>query len=144
MKRKLPRHVILKRLASGRVAFYYNVPTKYRVLKCPVANEPLGSDHARSMERADTSTASSTNGMGSHTKGLPVTSIAMPKNMYSVDWLFREYKISKAYLDKVAVRSRRDYEWAMACICGTITKKGRSRWRQAGEKHHAAGGRQAV
>jgi hypothetical protein len=122
MKRKLPRHVILKRLASGRVAFYYNVPTKYRVLKCPVANEPLGSDHAKMMERADT-----LNGLfdewDGQRKGLPVTSIAMPK-YGSVDWLFREYKISKAYLDKVAVRSRRDYEWAMARVCGTITKKG--------------------
>jgi hypothetical protein len=33
----------------------------------------------------------------------------MPK-YGTVDWLFREYKTSRAYLDKVSVRSRDDYE----------------------------------
>jgi integrase len=122
MRKKLPRHVIPKRLAGGRVAFYYNVPTKYRAMKCPISNEPLGSDHAKMVELSET-----LNGLfdewDRHRKGLPVTSASMPK-YGSVDWLFREYKISKAYLDKVAVRSRRDYEWAMAEICNTVTKKG--------------------
>ena len=39
---QLPRHVIPKQLAGGETAYYYNVPTKYRKLKCPVQNEPLG------------------------------------------------------------------------------------------------------
>ena len=30
--RRLPRYVIPKRLASGRVAFFYNVPTKHQAL----------------------------------------------------------------------------------------------------------------
>jgi hypothetical protein len=43
-------------------------------------------------------------------KGEPVAAgPGMPK-YGTVDWLFREYKISAAYLDKVAVRSRKDYE----------------------------------
>jgi hypothetical protein len=45
------------------------------------------------------------------------------KSNGTVYWLFREYKISRAYLDKVAVRSRDDYEWAMDQVCNTLTKK---------------------
>jgi len=41
-----------------------------------------------------------------------------------VDWLFREYKSSKAYLEKVAPRSRPDYERVMRLIADTLTKKG--------------------
>jgi hypothetical protein len=41
----LPRYVIAKRLASGRVAFYYNVPKMYRDLGCAVQNAPLGTDY---------------------------------------------------------------------------------------------------
>src|SRR5215471_14448514 len=41
---QLPRHVIPKQLAGGKMAYCYNVPTKYRKLKCSVENEPLGTD----------------------------------------------------------------------------------------------------
>jgi integrase len=119
---ELPRHVIPKRLASGKTAFYYNVPTKWRALKCPVQNEPLGTDYAAMKKRADT-----LNGIfdewDQQRRGLPMSSPAMPK-YGTVDWLFREYKISKAYLEKVAQRSRQDYEWAMREVCDIITKKG--------------------
>lgn len=49
---QLARHVIPKQLAGGETAYYYNVPTKYRKLKCPVQNEPLGTDFALTMKRA--------------------------------------------------------------------------------------------
>jgi hypothetical protein len=118
----LPRHVIPKRLASGKTGFYYNVPTKYRALGCPVANEPLGTDYAE-MERR----AKILNGIfdewDQQRKGLPITSPIMPK-YGTVDWLFREHKLSSAYLEKVAKRSRSNYEWAMQEICDTLTKKG--------------------
>ena len=42
----------------------------------------------------------------------------------TVDWLFREYKNSKAYLDKVAPRSRPDYERTMLVVADLLTKKG--------------------
>ena len=119
---ELPRHVISKTLAKGQTGYYYNVPTKYRKLKCPVENKPLGTDFAAMKARADT-----LNGQfdewEQQRKGLPVSAINMPK-YGTVDWLFREYKLSKAYLEKVAVRSRDDYEWAMEQIRNTPTKKG--------------------
>lgn len=119
----LPRHVIPKRLAKGTTAFYYNVPTKYRALKCPVSNEPLGADFAKMIERAKTLNEQFDE-WDQARKGLPVSGgVAMPK-YGTVDWLFREYKISKAYLEKVAPRSRSDYEWAMDQICDIKTKAG--------------------
>ena len=42
----------------------------------------------------------------------------------TVDWLFREYKQSKAYLKKVAPRSRPDYERTMLLVSDMVTKKG--------------------
>jgi integrase len=118
----LPRHVIPKRLKSGVTAFYYNVPTKYRKLKCPVENEALGTDFAVMKSRADT-----LNGQfdewDQRRKGLPITNILMPR-YGTVDWLFREYKISDAYTKKVAIRSRDDYEWAMDEVCNALTRKG--------------------
>ena len=42
----------------------------------------------------------------------------------TVDWLFREYKRTKAYLEKVSLRSRRDYERTMLLVTYLITKKG--------------------
>jgi hypothetical protein len=130
----LPRHVIPKRLASGKTGFYYNVPTKYRALGCPVANEPLGTDYAEMERRAKT-----LNGIfdewDQQRKGLPITSPIMPK-YGAVDWLFREYKLSNAYLEKVARRSRSNYEWAMSEVCDTITKKGDRVGDRPSEKHH--------
>ena len=91
-----PRHVIEKKLASGKVAFFYNVPTKWRRLNCPVQNEPLGTDYAQMKVRADT-----LNGQFDEwdqaRKGKPVTGGTMTPKYGSVDWLFREYKISRAY-----------------------------------------------
>jgi hypothetical protein len=42
----LPRFVVAKTLADGRVAFYFYVPGKYRKVGCTVANQPLGRDYA--------------------------------------------------------------------------------------------------
>lgn len=118
---ELPRNVIAKRLASKRIAFYYNLPTRYRKLNCNVSNEPLGTDYAVACERAVT-----LNGLfdewDATRKGLPVSGTNEPK-IGSVDWLFREYKASKAYTQKVELRSRRDYEWAMQQLCDALTKK---------------------
>ena len=49
---KLPRHVIYKMLASGNVAYYYNVPSRYRAMNCPVSNAALGTDYAIASRRA--------------------------------------------------------------------------------------------
>src|SRR5262249_13215966 len=42
----------------------------------------------------------------------------------TVDWLFREYKNSNAYLEKVSPRSRTDYERTILMVCNLKTKTG--------------------
>src|SRR5438045_765537 len=42
----LPRYVIAKRLASGAMAYYFNLPTIFRKHGCTIPNEPLGTDYA--------------------------------------------------------------------------------------------------
>jgi hypothetical protein len=56
-------------------------------------------------------------------KGLPISSEAAPR-IGTIDWLFREYRQSRAYLEKVKPRSRRNYEWNMREICDTLTNRG--------------------
>lgn len=53
--------------------------------------------------------------------GEPIESIA---RYGTVDWLFREYKSSNAYLEKVSKRSRPDYERTMLMVADTLTKNG--------------------
>ncbi|QUS39515.1 hypothetical protein RPMA_12235 [Tardiphaga alba] len=119
---ELPRYVIPKKLAAGKVAYYFNVPTRYRKLNCTVPNEPLGTDFAVMMKRAEM-----LNGLFDEwdlaRKGTITIGAEGPK-FGSVDWLFREFKQSKAYLEKVAERSRSDYEWAMQQLCDLTTKRG--------------------
>jgi hypothetical protein len=122
---KLPRHVRTKPLASGETAFYYEVPSKYRKMKCPVPSEPLGTDYSKAC--GDGGRAETLNGLfdewNDARRGLPVSGIEAPR-IGTVDWLFREYKQSKAYTAKVAVRSRTNYEWAMREVCNTLTNRG--------------------
>jgi hypothetical protein len=123
---RLPRYVIAKPLASGKVAFYFNVPTRYRMLGCSIPNEPLGTDY---------STACGSDGKGGRAAALnglfdewlraksgePLPNVVRHG---TVDWLFREYKQTKAYLEKVSERSRPDYERTMLLVTDMITKKG--------------------
>jgi hypothetical protein len=119
---ELPRYVVIRKLAAGKTAYYFNTPEKLRKLKCPVNNEALGADYAAAVERAET-----LNGMldewNQQRRGLPVGSEQAPR-YGTLDWLFREYRTSKAYTEKVAKRSRQNYEWAMQAVCDIVTRKG--------------------
>ena len=128
MKLDLPRYVIPKRLKSGRIAFYFNVPRIYLNAGCPRLNEPLGDDYAAACGHdGKAGRAATLNGLfdewDQSRKGLPISSEAAPA-IGSVDWLFREYKQSKAYTEKVAIRSRKNYEWAMREVGNTLNRKG--------------------
>jgi hypothetical protein len=49
----LPRYVLRKPLKGGW-AYYFNVPIWARKAECPVRNEPLGTDYAAAVQRAET------------------------------------------------------------------------------------------
>ncbi len=122
----LPRYVRPRKLASGQIGFYWIVPTYFRKLGCKIPNEPLGDNYA---------VACGDNGNGGRAAGLNALfdewtakrngePIAGLVRHGTVDWLFREYKQSKAYLKKVALRSRPDYERTMLLVSDMVTKKG--------------------
>ena len=124
----LPRFVIPKTLASGATAFYFNVPTLYRKLGCTISNEPLGTDYTVACgENGEAGRAAALNALFDEWN---TTAQRWPSQRGrvaaygTVDWLFREYKQSKAYLEKVAPRSRPDYERTMLLITDIVTKKG--------------------
>jgi hypothetical protein len=128
VKHVLPRYVIPKHLKSGLVAFYFNVPKLYRNAGCPKLNEPLGTDYVVACGRdGKAGRAATLNALFDEwdqlRRGLPVSSVAAPA-IGSVDWLFRQYKQSKAYTEKVGVRSRTSYEWTMRAVADTLNKKG--------------------
>ena len=128
MMQILPRYVIAKKLAGGATAFYYNVPKIYLRLGCPKLNEPLGTDYTAACGvDGKGGRAATLNGLFDEwdltRRGMPVSSEAAPR-IGSIDWLFREYKQSKAYTEKVGIRSRPGYEWSMRAVCNTLNKKG--------------------
>src|SRR5262249_35762158 len=106
----LPRFVIPKVLATGATAFYFNVPTLYRRLGCPISNEPLGTDYiAACGEDGKGGRAASLNASFDEWTARRKGEQVIPGRISAygtVDWLFREYKQSRAYLEKVSPRSR--------------------------------------
>jgi len=126
MTRPLPRFVRTKTLASGLVAFYWDLTGHYRKLGCSIPGEPLGTDYAIACgEDGNGGRSAALNALFDEWRasraGEPIESIA---KFGTVDWLFREYKQTKAYLEKVSQRSRRDYERTMLLVTDMVTKKG--------------------
>jgi hypothetical protein len=126
MTRPLPRNVIAKQLASGLMGFYFNVPTHFRKLGCAIPNEPLGTDYVVACGNdGNGGRAAALNALFDEWRakrdGEPIAGIV---KFGTVDWLFREYKSSQAYLERVSLRSRPDYERVMLLLADMITKKG--------------------
>jgi hypothetical protein len=126
MVRPLPRYVIAKTLASGTTGFYFTIPTHYRKLGCSIPNEPLGADYAIACGiDGNGGRAAALNALfdewAQARSGEPVESIA---RFGTVDWLFREYKASKRYRERVSARTRPDYERLMHLVTDMPTKRG--------------------
>ena len=126
MSRPLPRFVRTKTLANGTTAFYWDLTGYYRRLGCSIPSEPLGTDYAVACgEDGNRGRAATLNSLFDEWKstrsGEPLRDLA---RFGTVDWLFRQYKQTKAYLEKVSVRSRVDYERTMLLVADLVTKKG--------------------
>jgi hypothetical protein len=124
--RRLPRFVRTKTLASGLVAFYWDLTGHYRRLGCSIPGEPLGTNYAIACgEDGNGGRAAVLNALFDEWRasrgGDPIAGLV---KFGTVDWLFREYKQTKAYLEKVSLRSRRDYERTMLLVTDMITNKG--------------------
>jgi hypothetical protein len=124
----LPRFVIAKPLASGSMAFYFNVPTLYRRLGCTIPNEPLGHDYVIACgDDGGGGRAAALNALfdewNSKRKGGTIEGGRLVR-YGTVDWLFREYLRSEACRERVSDRTRPDYERIMQLVAGVVTKKG--------------------
>jgi hypothetical protein len=123
----LPRYIIAKPLKSGKTAFYFNIPARYRRLGCNIRNEPLGTDYAVACgDDGNGGRAAVLNALFDEWRAQR-TGEALDQKLVAigtVDWLFREYKTTKAYLQKVSQRSRPDYERTMQLVTDIVTKKG--------------------
>jgi hypothetical protein len=125
----LPRYVIAKPLASGATGFYFTVPTRYRSLGCAIPNEPLGSDYTVACGTDGTGgRAAALNGLFDEwwkaKNGEPLENRIARYG--TVDWLFREYRSSKRYRERVSKRTREDYELLMQIVIDLQTKRGDS------------------
>lgn len=124
----LPRFVVAKSLADGQPAFYFSVPTKFRMAGCPIPDQPLGRDYTVACGKdGNGGRAAGLNALFNEWQdqrhGLPVTGQRAP--IYgTIRWLFQEYRRSKAYTEKVSPRSRSDYERTMLLVEDVITRKG--------------------
>jgi hypothetical protein len=128
MVRPLPRFVIAKPLASGSMAFYFNVPILYRRLGCTIPNEPLGHDYIIACgDDGGGGRAAALNALfdewNSKRKGGTIEGGRLVR-YGTVDWLFREYLRSEACRERVSDRTRPDYERIMQLVSGVVTKKG--------------------
>jgi hypothetical protein len=126
VSRPLPRFVRTKNLASRTVGFYWDLTGYYRRLGCSIPSEPLGTDYVAACgEDGNGGRAAALNALFDEWRrarsGEPVEGLV---RFGTVDWLFREYKQTKAYLEKVSQRSRRDYERTMLLVADLVTKKG--------------------
>jgi hypothetical protein len=124
----LPRFVIPKTLASGAMAFYFNLPTLYRRLGCTIPNEPLGSDYATACgENGDGGRAAALNGLFDEWNTKRKGGLVEPGRLVkfgTVDWLFREYLKSESCRERVSDRTRPDYERIMQLVGAVVTKRG--------------------
>ena len=108
MRRPLPRFVRTKTLANGAVSFYWDLTGYYRGLGCSIPGEPLGTDYVTACgEDGNGGRATALNALFDECRrtrsGEPLEGLV---RFGTVDWLFREYKRAKAYLEKVSPRSR--------------------------------------
>ena len=118
-------------LRSGKAArewrdgFYWELTGYYRKLGCSIHGEPLGNDYVVACGvDGNGGRAAALNALFDEWRairaGEPVVGLV---RFGTVDWLFREYKQTKAYLEKVSKRSRRDYERTMLLVATWSRKR---------------------
>jgi hypothetical protein len=93
---------------------------------CSIPGEPLGTDYVTACgEDGNGGRSAILNALFDEWRrgraGEPIEGLV---RFGTVDWLFRKYKQTKAYLEKVSQRSRRDYERTMLLVTDLVTKKG--------------------
>lgn len=120
---RLPTNVLVKVNRAGRQAYYWQPPSFDRKRGCRIEAEPLGTDPATAFERAGALNAR----LAEWRRAAAGETVPEKRCVVgTVAWLFRTYRQSEAYGNKVAARSRPDYERNMLLIEDTPTTDGRT------------------
>jgi hypothetical protein len=117
----LPRYVLRKPLKGGAWGYFFNVPSWARKAGCPVKNEPLGSDHAAAVERAETTLLPAFDAW--RAGGEPENAPAVA-SIGTLDWVFAEYRADRRFT-KLDPRTRRNHEVGFRLVGGYRLKDGR-------------------
>ena len=114
----LPPYTRTKRLKTDEMAFFFEVPTKYRKARCPIQSEALGQDPARALARGQ-ELAKAIQAWRSGEPSGPVYG--------TVAWLIRDYQRSDRYR-RLAARTQRGYDQ-----CATVLDEQKLETRRFGE-----------
>ena len=124
LSRELPRFVIPKDVA-GRARYYWTLPTYYRKLGCTLHKDhetALGPDFEAACAKAET-----LNGLFNDWDRARLGEPPQPKTegrIGTVDWLFKTYKASNDWKERVSARTAPDHENTMNLIRDHKRKSG--------------------
>ena len=101
----LPRYVVRKPVKNGW-GFFFDVPTWARKAGCPIKNEPLGTDYAAAVERAETILLPAFDAWrsGDNSDASKITTAITG----TLDWVFAEYRADRRFT-KLAGHTRRHH-----------------------------------
>lgn len=133
MERPLPRYVTPKPKKGGLTSYYWNVPTYFKKLGCTIHldhNTRLGTDYELACGRdGKGGKAALLNGLfdewdARRLGAEPVPAAEQLAPYGTVDWLFRTYRNSDDWKERVSKRTAPDYERTIRLVCEWITKTG--------------------
>ena len=117
----LPRYVLRKPLKNGVWGYFFNLPMWARKTRCPVHNEPLGTDYEAAVKRAETVLLPV---FDSWVTGGTSDDVPARAKLGTLDWLFAEYRADRRFT-KLDARTKRNHEAGFALVGGYILKDGR-------------------
>jgi len=124
VEQKLPRFVTFK-VVAGRRRFYWSLPTYYKKLGCTLHKEhdtALGDDFDAACKRAGT-----LNGLFKDWDDIRLGEPPRPREEVkagTVDWLFRTYKGSNDWKERVSARTAPDHERTIRLVSDLKGKSG--------------------
>jgi hypothetical protein len=128
-RRGTARYVREKKLADGRVGYFFDLPTKFRdparQPPCPVGNEPLGTDCEAAIRRAKEVLLPA---LDAWLRGdNPTTESAPDVARYgTLDWVFAEYrKNRRGGYHKLSSRQKRNHENGYRLVANRRLDEGR-------------------
>lgn len=125
MPRQLPRFVIAKPAKGNTLRYFWTLPSYYRKLGCVLHKQHetnLGADFTAMAEKAGRLNALFDEWDLARLGEPPAAPIE--GQVGTVDWLFRTYRSSNDWRNRVSKRTAPDHERTMVLLCDIITKKG--------------------